>query len=150
MIPETKICTKCKVDKLITNFKIVTKKIYSGIYVHPHSWCNDCMKLYQKEKAKEYLIKSPEKARNKNSVWNSKNIEKVKIYNKTYRKNNLQFIKEKRKIDSLMTVHKMPDPYIINLISSSSNLSKDQIINQPELIKLTRTIVQIKRILKAK
>ena len=99
---ETKICTKCKLEKNITEF-VSSKRIKSGVT----SKCKECNTKYKKEyyysnfkiineKNKEYYKANKEEIRNKIKD-KYKNDEEYRNKLKEYEKNNIEKIRERKK-----------------------------------------------------
>lgn len=96
----TKICTKCKIEKKLDNFR----KDKKGKYGHTSS-CKECRKkndadyrkILNKEKNKEnqkkYREKNKEILKIKNQIYKNKHKEESIKYSKIYRKNNKEKIK---------------------------------------------------------
>lgn len=76
----TKICSKCKEEKDVSEF-YKDKKKKDGLTC----WCKICSKKHEKENKDRVLIKKKE--------YYFKNIENIKKYRKTYYKNNKEIIK---------------------------------------------------------
>jgi len=109
---ETKICTKCKVPKLLKEFfKNRNKK--DGL----HCWCKECVGKYQKEYQKEYYEKRKkqkkkyrEKNRERTKEWykrTKKDRIKYRIkYNKLHREKLNNYERERRKSGLICKLHK--------------------------------------------
>ena len=80
----TKICTKCKAEKLATNeFFYVNKKGVEGF----NPWCKECHKAYRllnakqiKEATRLCRVKKPEKYKSLKKAWNFANKDKKRLY----------------------------------------------------------------------
>jgi hypothetical protein len=158
MIPESKICTKCKVEKSQVNFRIRTKKRKLSVYIYLNSECKIC-----ETKRDKLRIRSPEsiaRRRIASKVWREQNkdyyLEQKRIQSKERSKNDPQFHKrwrDKNKIKvsnhsrlvSKFARENLLDYYIVGYLVRNTNLTTEQVRQQPELIKLTRKIIQIKR-----
>ena len=103
-----KICTKCKIEKELSEFYKDKKTKDLHTYL-----CKECSKESSKnyrenhreedkEYSKNYRKKNPEKVKESVKKWKKNNPEKVKGHNKKYYKNNLEKVKESQKIYSLM------------------------------------------------
>ena len=82
---ETKICSKCKLEKTIDNFGINNGRYRAN--------CNQCRVLYQKE----YAIKNKDKIKKYQKEYRQKNIEIKRIKDREYYKNNARKISEKNR-----------------------------------------------------
>ena len=77
----TKICTKCKQEKELSEFSIrdIKRQYYK-------SHCKNCDRLYRQENAEAIRIKR--------KIYDNKNKEKIRASDKEYRRNNSDKIKE--------------------------------------------------------
>ena len=159
MIPESKICTKCKVEKLQVDFRIRTKKRKESIYIYLNPSCKKC----EGKQNAEILKNSPDRTAKKKLYfqnWVSENkdyyLEQKRIQSKKRSKNDPQFHKRWRDDNKIkMANHSrstskfarknLLDYYIVGYLVQSTNLTTEQVRQQPELIELTRKIIQIKR-----
>lgn len=87
---ETKICTKCGIEKSVDCFR-KEKRVKSGL----QGQCKICEKEYylkRKDKCKkymkEYYIKNKEKLSEQNKIYRENHKEEKKIQDKIYRENN--------------------------------------------------------------
>lgn len=115
VLPNTKKCSKCKIEKPITEFhKVNTHEL--------HSWCIDCSKPYYKQ----YRLENREKNSRYHKQYYLENREKLLQYDKEYRLENREKIntrqKEYNKKHSLTTngkryygLNKRPRPQICEL-----------------------------------
>lgn len=94
MIKQTKVCTKCKEEKDLSEF--------SNLKSGKQSCCKKCMNAYYLanrekflENAKIYIHKNKELINQKTIAYRRDNKEKIKIINKNYRNKNKELIKEK-------------------------------------------------------
>lgn len=76
-----KICSKCKEEKDINNFK------------NKHTWCQKCKQKYNKQ----YRDENKEKFKIYNKEWRDRNQEKIKALGSEYVKNNREKIKQRCK-----------------------------------------------------
>lgn len=114
---ETKICSRCKIEKNINEFNKNRSKS-AGI----NSECRDCAKKYSaikrkcpdyinykkeyrkknaekiKQKRKEYYEKNSKKENQQSKIYKQNNVEKIKEQAKIWRQKNIDIIKEKEKI----------------------------------------------------
>ena len=116
---ETKICSKCKKEKNITEFRTIKQKDKIKL----NYYCRSCEKEYKKEYnkkywqekkyyfqnyriehkeqiskyKKEYQTKNIEKHRESSKKWFTKNKEKTKKYQKEYEEKNAEKISERKK-----------------------------------------------------
>jgi uridine phosphorylase len=159
MIPESKICTKCKVEKSQVEFRIRTKKYKSKVYTYLNPSCKKC----EGTQNAEILRNNPERTAKKklyHQTWVSENkdyyLEQKRIQSKERSKKYPQFHKRWRDNNRIkMTNHSrsvskfarenLLDYYIVGYLVQSTNLTTEQVRQQPELIELTRKIIQIKR-----
>lgn len=77
---ETKICTKCKVELTIDNFK-EDKRGKNGLLAR----CKECTTKYRKEYEKRMKEEHPEILKNRQIQYQKKNSAKLKAYGKKYR-----------------------------------------------------------------
>lgn len=159
MIPETKICTKCKVEKSQDEFRIRTKKYKSSIYTYLNSSCKKC----EGKQNEDILRNNPARTQKKrlyNKQWVSDNkdyyLEQKRIQSKERAKNDPEFHKRWRDKNHIKVKNKsnqvskfarenLLDYYIVGYLVQSTNMTTEQVRQQPELIELTRKIIQIKR-----
>ena len=85
----TKICTKCGLEKNIINFR------KSGKYYR--SECKDCEKIYKKQYDKKYRELHKEELKIKQKQHYEKNKQKILEHNKLYRKNRNQDLIDREK-----------------------------------------------------
>jgi hypothetical protein len=152
MIPETKICTKCKFEKLQVEFRIRTKKYKSKVYTYLNPSCKKCEGTQNPERtAKKKLYFQTWLSENKDYC-----LEQKRVQSKKRSKNDPQFHKrwrDKNKIKmanhsrstSKFARENLLDYYIVGYLVQSTNLTTEQVRQQPVLIELTRKIIQIKR-----
>jgi hypothetical protein len=96
---ETKVCTKCKVEKLRTDFnKHKNKK--DGL----NSSCKECRKVFYQinkekinESRKDYQKQYRENNKEKLKEYRENNKDIKKVYNKNYRENNKEKLKDYKK-----------------------------------------------------
>lgn len=86
---ETKICTKCDIEKDLSNFR------KSGKYYR--SECKDCEKNYKKEYDKKYRELHKEELKIKQKQHYQKNKQKILEHNKLYRQNRSQDLIDREK-----------------------------------------------------
>jgi hypothetical protein len=82
---ETKICSKCKIEKTISEFR-KRKDSKDGLRTE----CKVCNKFYEKE----YLLLNREKIKERKKRQYSKNKENILEKNKKYREENIEKIRE--------------------------------------------------------
>jgi len=137
-----KICSKCKLEKPLSNFA-KTKKIKSG-YI---SICKKCRWATEKKRRKTIPIAKKlliyKKHRNDRSS-------KIKIYRKVYKKINLEKVKESVNQAKKKAVSELRDGYVIKSLVQNHGWTREQVINNPELIKLHRILLNIQRHAKEK
>lgn len=85
----TKICTKCRIKKNISNFR------KSGKYYR--SECKDCEKNYKKQYDKKYRELHKEELKIKQKKHYEKNKQKILERNKLYRQNRSQYLIDREK-----------------------------------------------------
>ena len=116
----TKICTKCGLEKELNNFRKTYNKKYDKYYIR--NYCIECQKEYSKNNSKkyyhskegkkkrdEYLLKNREqileKSRIRTSIYRQTHKEKIKEKNKIYREQNKekinQYFKDRYKNDHI-------------------------------------------------
>ena len=83
---ETKVCTKCGIDKLLSDFNKMSKVI-CGV----RSYCRECQKI----ESKKYRLDNKEKIKEYNTKWNKENQEYYKKYFEEY--NIVNYEKEKER-----------------------------------------------------
>ena len=76
---ETKICTKCGIEKELKNFR------KSGKYYR--SECKDCEKIYRDEYNKKYIETHKKELKVKRKQYYEENKQKILEHNKLYRQN---------------------------------------------------------------
>lgn len=150
------ICSKCKIEKSIDNFRLRRRKKKLNLFLN--SECKKC------ESDRDKLrIRSPESiARKKitSKIWIEQNkdsyLEERRIYSKERSKKYPQFHKRWRDNNKVKMANysrsaskyareNLLDYYIVGYLVQSTNLTTEQVRQQPELIELTRKIIQIKR-----
>lgn len=85
----TKICTKCGLEKVIENFR------KSGKYYR--SECKDCEKIYKKQYDKKYRELHKEELKTKQKQHYEKNKQKILEHNNLYRQNRSQDLIDREK-----------------------------------------------------
>lgn len=200
MIPEIKICTKCKVEKPKEEFRIRKTKYKDVISNRLNSDCKSCEKIaigiYKKNNQekiketrrafrkknrdkinvykKEYRLANLERHRDAERDYYYKNLTKMKLQKRRdYEKHKEERIKKQKiyiqnrpeirlkcsrnwrknhpdKVLDKATFERkeMVDSYIVDILVRTSKLKRQQIKAEPELIKLTRTLIQLKRKIK--
>jgi thiol-disulfide isomerase/thioredoxin len=102
----TKICTKCKIEKTIENFT-KDKDEKDGLDI----WCKHCKKEHKKiyyqnnkelisKKIKQYIKLNPEKVKNRQRLAYQRRVEKTPDYHKE------QYIKNKDKIYAYQKINR--------------------------------------------
>jgi hypothetical protein len=86
---ETKICSKCKVEKDFCEF-INSKRTKDG----KTSICKKC----NSERGKIYNLNNPQKHKERSKRWSENNPDKVKDKSKRWAENNPEKIKKKRRV----------------------------------------------------
>lgn len=103
---ETKICTKCNINKDICEFHSYYSNSLSRVRIH--SYCKNCVSNCKKidynnkreefrVKSKDYYHKNKESELNRRKSHYTKNREKELLRMKEYRENNKQYFQEYRK-----------------------------------------------------
>jgi len=151
---ETKICTKCKVEKSITEFH--NSKNRKGGKI---CYCKSCIREKNRENSQKNVERAKKwKENNKEKVieWHKKCyennkekvIERAKKWKKKNRKKYIEGSKryyqnnKERSKEYLRIIRKeLPDVYISNILSANTNLSPEDIRQYPELIELKRTAI---------
>lgn len=162
MIPEIKICTKCKIEKPKDEFRVRTKKDKKTTYYYVNSWCKLCEKVATKlrvysesqiARKRDYLLKY-RNGDKRESLLLEKRIHSKKRrlndpeYWKRWRDKNRSHVAKRSTEKSKISRQKLPDYYIVGFLVQQTKLSTAQIRTEPELIKLTRTLIQLKRKIK--
>lgn len=161
---ESKICTKCGIDKSLSNYSFYKYKPKKdgtqkkGVRAH----CNKCKiqmtknwfdknKCYKQqwrkentEKVKEYNLKS----KSRTDKWRKENKEQIKVKKSKYRLENIKYIKSKKIIEQKIAIEKLQDNYVISQITKRSKLTSKEVRKHPELIKVKRIIIKTKRLCK--
>ena len=158
MLPKIKICTKCKIEKLQSEFRIRTKKYKLSVYTYVNSWCKDCEKQFDKNRIISDSTKEKKKISHARWVETNKEyyLEEKRIYSKERSVKDPTFHKRWRDKNPIKMANKsretskfarqnLLDYYIVGYLVQNSNLTTEQVRQQPELIELTRKIIQIKR-----
>jgi hypothetical protein len=150
-----KTCTKCKIEKDFSEFRWRTSKKQN-----PY-WNSEC-KLCEKEREK-LRVRSPTqiaRKRETTKIWVNNNkeyvLEQKRIQSKERRKKDPTYHKrwreknrEKTSISSRNTSkfarENLLDYYIVGYLVQSTGMTTEQIRSEPELIRLTKNIILIKR-----
>lgn len=161
---ETKYCKCCDIDLDISFFGFSYDKKYNKKRVRSH--CKECInrkalirentlktltpKLYKIRNKKNHLkalIKNPNL--NKERYLRNKNNPNYISYNVNYKKENKDLISENRKDYDKQwherQKYKLTDSYCINRIMCHSNLSRKEILQNPQLIETKRLTILLKR-----
>jgi hypothetical protein len=93
---ETKICTKCKIDKPLLDYNICSR-VKDGRKAE----CRACQNIA----SRKYKSENKEKIAEYNKKWNSKNKEYYQEYNKLWKIENYDKILEKRKRFNVINPH---------------------------------------------
>jgi len=108
---DMKTCTKCKVEKELTEFSLC-KKSKGGF----RSICKECRRkenkeynLKNKQKIKEYKLKNSEQIKKKNKEYYLKNKDVISKKLKEYNLNNKDVIKKKNRERYLINKEKVAD-----------------------------------------
>ena len=86
--PEMKICSKCKIEKLVSAFT-KNKNNKDGF----NYWCKDC----SYKSARDWRIKNPEKSKASVNNWRIKNIEACRLYDRNRYANDIEGQKQRAK-----------------------------------------------------
>jgi hypothetical protein len=84
---ETKVCTKCLIEKPLERFMYLKGKNYY------ESRCDECMREYRRE----YYLNNKEKILKRSNSYYIENVEKVLDRRKDYRENNVEKIKQRKR-----------------------------------------------------
>jgi hypothetical protein len=84
---ETKVCTKCNIEKELKYFNKMSK-VKCGV----RSYCRECQSI----ESKKYRINNKEKIKEYNTKWNEENQEYYKKYFEEYNKLNYEKEKERK------------------------------------------------------
>jgi hypothetical protein len=84
---ETKVCTKCNIEKELKYFNKMSK-VKCGV----RSYCRECQSI----ESKKYRIDNKEKIKEYNTKWNKENQEYYKKYFEEYNKLNYEKEKERK------------------------------------------------------
>jgi hypothetical protein len=84
---ETKVCTKCNIEKELKYFNKMSK-VKCGV----RSYCRECQSI----QSKKYRIDNKEKIKEYNTKWNEENQEYYKKYFEEYNKLNYEKEKERK------------------------------------------------------
>lgn len=136
----TKICAKCKIEKENHEFTIDKYKTKLGFKKFLTPICKKCTV----EKSKKWANENPKKAKERKVKWAKENPERVKISRQKRKKQH----NEANKILNTRDRNNLADTYIVEKLVRSSNLTRKQIRQSPQLIELTRKIIQVKRKIK--
>lgn len=160
-----KVCTKCKEEKGLDQYKNIKGKIKKdgtrSILKRPS--CKPCDSFMEKK----WLEENP----NYKKEWRKKNPEKVKEETlrakpryKKWREDNKEHCRakanERRRLDKLKNgtdkyniqgrkeIENLTDGYVISKITRGSVLTTAQVRKCPELIEVKREIIKINRLIK--
>ena len=129
---ETKICTKCKVEKLIDLF-------YKG-----HYYCKKCFS----ESIKQCKLNNPEKYKNLIREWSLSNPEKVRESYKKWKLNNPEKCKNSIKKWRLNNPEKVHISSVKSNLVSKQGLSKETLSENPILVECKSLMIKTKRLCK--
>jgi hypothetical protein len=121
---ETKICSKCNIEKKITEYKIIKrrgKKCY-------HAKCLICYKEYYNERNKKSYNKNKEKFNQLQKEYRENNKEKISKQRKQYRENNKEKLIQEQKIK-----YKKNKEYYINKVKEYYSKNKNEIIKKKNI-----------------
>lgn len=128
-----KVCCRCKVEKTLNEFS-KNKSRKEGFSLQ----CKICVGEYQSK----WYIKNLEKVKEKCLKWQKENPERTKEIQSRRYKANIEKVKE----DRILYVETMPDSYIAIRLRRQG--FPKELINNPEVIKIKRLIIQTKRLCK--
>lgn len=148
---ETKICTKCKVEKSSTEFCKCSRHKDGLSY-----FCKQCRNAYLKEyrtKNKEiiraisrrYINNNREKHNAYKRNWSAKNQINISAKNREWRKNNRDKYNANRRRSKKRSVFELRNSYVAAKLSQSTGLPKAFFDARPELIEAKRQLMKIKR-----
>lgn len=157
---ETKICSKCNLEKEISEFPKERNRCSACIREYMQEY-----RLRNKEKLKtsnkEYYLKNSGKIKSYYKKYWARNPEKWKKYRKKYKAENPEKIKEisknwnaanKQKIRTLQRERNkkgrlsLDDRYVMTCLKSTSNFTFSELRKHPELIEAQRLIIKTKRL----
>lgn len=160
--PTVKICTKCKEEKPISDFRELRSIKNGKEYLYRKKSCKNCVSDMNKRwaianpnyKKMSWAKKTEEERRNiylkqKNNFekYAAENREKIIEYRKRYHRSNKE-AKDKYMARSRKSRELLSDNYIVTQLSQNSNLDRETIRQYPELIETKRLIIQTKRLCK--
>lgn len=117
MDDQLKVCTKCNIEKPITEFN------------NNKNWC----KLCEKEYKKQYYEKNKEKIKKRINKYREQNPEKVREANQKYKEKNRQLLREKQRIyyynnrEELLEKHK---DYMLGYNKQYYEDNKDELLTK--------------------
>ena len=119
---KTKICSKCKIEKSISEFK-KAKGYKDGI----STWCIECKKEYCRNYGRKYHWLHRKKRLEYKRKWDNKNKEYLLEYHDKYRQKHKEEIKKQRKIYSSIRYH---TKYMKEYRKNINNRIKSQLRNR--------------------
>jgi hypothetical protein len=117
---ETKVCSKCLVEKNLLDFNKMSK-VTCGV----RSYCRECQKI----ESKKYRLKNKEKIKEYNSKWNKENQEYYKKYFEEYnivnyekeKERKLKWSRENKEYSNNYQKQRKKEDILFNLMSKMRN-----------------------------
>lgn len=156
MLPERKVCTKCGVEKGREEFRVRTIKYKNSVYTSLRSHCRLCeivssKNLKPEQKVKRQIAYKKWAEKNVNhlityrKIKNGERADKDPTYHARWRDSNREKLKLKSNFLSKRAIQELRGAYVVQIISRATNMTTEQVREHPELIRLTKTIIQLKR-----
>lgn len=158
--PKRKKCARCLKIRVISNFRIRTDKRQQPPLTHINNKCKFCEAEEQRTryksnpekhltKTKEYRRLNKDKVNARRRVYRQENSERIHKNRRRYDKKNAVKIKQQQAIRgkrwAIYQKENLTDNYIIEKIKQRTDLSKQDILNNTELIMAWRTNLKLKR-----
>lgn len=128
-----KVCPICKRKKPVSEFGKYFSKQRGKERIQ--NYCNECTPAEKTKRSKEYYLRKGDK---------------VRSYQKKYRKENKELIKPKKRAFNRKYRNELHDLYVIDQIRQTTGLRASEIRTAPDLIDTERMRIKLNRTIKAK
>ena len=135
----TKICTKCGEEKDIKEYKVIKNR--KGIKNRTDSWCRQCNSL----KGMKWYKDNLEKVKAYQKAYRKAHAQEREVYNRKWEKNNPEKVKQTLRKSNKKRVEESYIAYVKALLCANNSLKHSDIPD--DIARAYRTILKFKRYL---
>ena len=137
----TKICTQCREEKNIKEFSVIKNR--KGIKNRTNSWCKQCCSL----KGRKWNNDNSEKVKAYQKEYKKAHAQESEVYNRKWEKNNPEKTKQTRRKSDIKCRKGVSISYAKALLCANNSLKHSDIPD--EMARVHRTILKFKRYLRS-